>query len=116
MALDIGYSWSQSFDNGSSVLGDELVGEAWAYSNFDRRHSLSAIWQYRLRLPRHWTDRLRWADGWSLSGIWRWRSGLPLDIRQTEDPTYTFTKVGRPDRVGDYARLDPGVVPLVLAG
>ena len=107
LALDIGYSWSQSFDNGSTVFGDELVGEDWTYSDFDRRHALTATWHYRLRLPRRWTDRARWMDRWSVSGIWRWRSGLPLDIRQTEDPTYTFARVGRPDRVGSFALLDP---------
>ena len=110
LALDFGYSWSQSFDNGSTVFGDELVGEDWTFSNFDRRHSLTAIWQYRIRLPRGWTDRARWADRWSVSGIWRWRSGLPLDIRQTEDPTYTFTQVGRPDRIGPYTVLNPRTV------
>ncbi len=110
LALDIGYSWSQSFDNGSSVLGDELVGEEWTHSNFDRRHSLTAIWQYRLRIPRRLSDRVRWADLWTVSGIWRWRSGLPLDIRQTEDPTYTFEQVGRPDRTGSYSLLNPSTV------
>ena len=87
-----------------------VVGEAWTYSNFDRRHSLTAIWQYGVRLPRTWTDRYRWIDGWTVSGIWRLRSGLPLDIRQSEDPTYTFLNVGRPDRIGPYARLDPSAV------
>ncbi len=110
LALNIGYSWGQSFDNGSTVFGDELVGEDWTFSNFDRRHSLSATWQYGVRLPRRWTDSAPWIDRWSVSGIWRWRSGLPLDIRQTEDPTYTFERVGRPDRVGPYTVLDPRVV------
>ncbi|MDE0628739.1 MAG: carboxypeptidase regulatory-like domain-containing protein [Bryobacterales bacterium] len=108
LALDVGYNWSQSFDNGSTVLGDELVGEEWTYSNFDRRHSLTAVWHYQVRMPRRWTDRARWADRWVVSGIWRWRSGLPLDIRQTEDPTYTFERVGRPDRIKPHQRLDPG--------
>ena len=110
LALDIGYSWSQSFDNGSTVFGDELVGEAWTYSNFDRRHSLTAIWQYSLPMPRDWTDRFRWIDRWTIGGIWRLRSGLPLDVRQTEDPTYTFENIGRPDRIGEYTVLNPGEI------
>ena len=108
LALDIGYSWSRSFDNGSTVFGEEIVGEAWTYSNFDRRHALNAVWHYQVRPPRTWADRLGWLDRWTVSGIWRWRSGLPLDIRQTQDPTYTFEQVGRPDRVGEYRQLDPG--------
>ena len=114
LALDLGYSWSRSFDNGSNFFGHELVGEEWTYSDFDRRHSLTAIWQYRIRLPRRWSDRVPWTDRWSVSGIWRWRSGLPLDIRQTEDPTYTFEEVGRPDRIAPHATLDPGTVRTFL--
>lgn len=110
LALDVGYNWSRSFDNGSTVFGDELVGEAWTYSSFDRRHSLTAVWHYQLRMPRRWTDRARWSDRWTVSGVWRWRSGLPLDIRQTEDPTYTFEQVGRPDRIKPYQMLDPGTL------
>lgn len=106
LAFDLGYSWSRSFDNGSTVFGEEIVGEAWTYSNFDRRHALTAVWHYQVRSPRTWADRFAWLDRWTVSGIWRWRSGLPLDVRQTEDPTYTFQQVGRPDRVGQYLRLD----------
>ena len=107
LALDIGYNWSQSFDNSSAAFGDELVGEDWTYSDFDRRHSLTAIWLYELRLPRRWTDRAPWAGRWRVSGIWRWRSGLPLDIRQSEDPSYTFEQVGRPDRIGSFTPFNP---------
>ena len=51
-----------------------------------------------------------WADKWQISGIWRYRSGLPLDGRQTQDPTYSFVRVGRPDQVAPYRRLDPSEV------
>ncbi len=50
-----------------------------------------------------------WAERWSVSGLWRWRSGLPLDIRQTEDPTFTFENIGSPDIVGEFRRLDPSI-------
>ncbi len=107
LGMDVGYNWSHSYDNGSNAFGDELVGEEWTYSNFDRRHSLTVSWQYRLRLPRDWQRSFRWIDSWSISGVWRLRSGLPLDIKQNEDPTYTFQRVGRPDRIGNYNILDP---------
>ncbi len=107
IAFDASYSWSRSFDNGSTVFGDDLVHEDWAFSNFDRRHTVIAAWFYQVRLPRGWTESARWADRWSVSGIWRLRSGLPLDIRQAEDPTFTFERVGRPDRVGVFRLLDP---------
>jgi hypothetical protein len=38
------------------------------------------------------------------------RSGLPLDIRQSEDPTFTFVRVGRPDVTAPFEALDPAEV------
>ncbi len=107
LAFDVSYTWSNAFDNGSTVFRDSLVSEPWSHSDFDRRHLVSATWFYRLRLPRRTAERVPWADGWQVSGIWRFHSGLPLDIRQTEDPTFSFVRVGRPDLVGDFQRLDP---------
>jgi hypothetical protein len=48
--------------------------------------------------------------GWTVSGVWRLRSGLPLDIRQSEDPTFTFVRVGRPDVTAPFEALDPAEV------
>ena len=110
LAFDMGYTWSSSFDNASSSFGDAFNTEPWAASDFDRRHMLTATWFYRLRLPRDMALRTPWADDWQISGIWRMRSGLPLDVRQTEDPTFSFERVGRPDLVGTYTRLDPGQI------
>jgi hypothetical protein len=36
--------------------------------------------------------------------------GLPLDIRQTQDPTASFEKIGRPDLAGEFVLLDPSEV------
>ena len=110
LAFDIGYTWSSSFDNASSAFGDAFNTEPWAPSDFDRRHMLTATWFYRIGLPRDLASRMPWADDWRISGIWRLRSGLPLDVRQTEDPTFSFERVGRPDIVGTYQRLDPSEV------
>lgn len=109
LAFDVGYVWSRSDDDGSSVFGNSLATEPWSVSSYDRRHSFTAAWTYAIQPPRTWTDRMPWMDRWSVSGLWRWRSGLPLDIRQTEDPTFTFENIGRPDIVGEFQRLDPSV-------
>ena len=109
LAFDVGYVWSRSDDDGSSVFGNSLVTEPWSVSSFDRRHNLTAAWIYSIQPPRTWTDRMPWTDRWTISGLWRWRSGLPLDVRQLEDPTFTFENVGRPDIVGEFRMLDPSV-------
>ena len=108
IAFDLSYTWANSLDNGSAVFRDSLVTESWAHSDFDRRHSIAATWFYQIRLPREIREKLPWAGGWKISGIWRLHSGLPLDIRQSEDPSYSFARVGRPDLVGEFRRVDPG--------
>lgn len=110
LAFDVNYTWSQSRDNGSSDFGEELITAPWAPSSFDRPHTFTASWFYQLRLPRSWNGKLSWLDNWQINGIWRWRSGLPLDIRQTKDPTYSFQRLGRPDLIGEFQLLDANEV------
>jgi hypothetical protein len=110
LAFDIGYTWSKSFDDGSSAFSDELVTEPWTRSNFDRRHGLTATWFYQVGMPRGAPRGMLWADKWQVSGIWRLRSGLPLDVRQIQDPTFSFVRVGRPDQIAPYEQLDPNQV------
>jgi hypothetical protein len=109
LAFDLGYTWSRSDDNGSSVFGEELATETWGVSDYDRQHSFVASWVWQPNLPRAWSERLSFLDSWTISGFWRLRSGLPLDIRQDEDPTFTFVRVGRPDIVAPFESLDPSV-------
>ncbi|MCB1019431.1 MAG: carboxypeptidase regulatory-like domain-containing protein [Acidobacteria bacterium] len=110
LAFDVGYSWSRSDDNSSQLLGGELVTEPWSVSNFDRRQNLTATWTWEMRIPRSWSDRYPWLDRWTLAGVMRARSGLPLDIRQNEDPTFTFESIGRPDVLAPFRPLDPSKI------
>jgi len=110
LAFDLGYTWSRSDDNGSSVFGEGLATENWAVSAYDRRHSIAASWVWEPRLPRSWSSRLSAFDNWTVSGVWRLRSGLPLDVRQREDPTFTFVRAGRPDVTAPFRALDPAEI------
>ena len=110
LAFDVSYNWSRAFDNGSTTFGQEFETEPWAQSNFDRRHMLTATWFYQVGLAPGLRNRAAWLDGLQVSGTWRYRTGLPLDVRQTQDPTFSFQRVGRPDLVGEFQRLDPGQI------
>ena len=110
LAFDLGYTWSRSDDNGSSVVGEGLSTEDWAVSAYDRRHSFAASWVWEPRLPRSWSSRLSALDNWTVSGVWRLRSGLPLDVRQREDPKFTFVRVGRPDVTAPFQALNPAEI------
>jgi hypothetical protein len=110
LAFDTSYTYSQANDNGSVGLGDALNTELWSRSDFYRPHMISASWFYRVRLSPGLRDKIPWADLWQWSGTWRYRSGIPLDIRQTQDPTFSFIRIGRPDIVGEFQQLDPSEI------
>ena len=110
LAFDLSYNWSKAYDNGSTTFGQEFETEPWALSNFDRRNTLTATWFYQVGLAPGLRNRAAWLDGLQVSGTWRHRSGLPLDIRQTQDPTFSFQRVGRPDITGQFQRLNPGEI------
>ena len=69
---------------GSDVLDPANFGMEYGTSNLDVRHSASAavIWEppWKLRSgPHSWAGRA--GNGWMLSGIGRYRSGLPYTMR-----------------------------------
>jgi hypothetical protein len=70
----VSYTWSHAIDNGSWDSGTYLVFTALGAqqdrgrSNFDARHNFQASLSYRL--PK----------GWLASGIFRARTGFPIDV------------------------------------
>jgi hypothetical protein len=96
------YTWSHSIDDGSNDSslflihpGYQLI-DARGSSSFDIRQELTAALSYRMHgnsLPealRHWT----------LSGIFRARSGFPIDVMSNQPALgQGFDNAGRPDRV-----------------
>ena len=96
------YTWSHSIDDGSEDSSLFLIhpgyrlAEARGSSNFDVRQELTTALSYRLPrmgLPealRHWT----------LSGIFRARSGFPMDLMMNQPPLgQGYDNAGRPDLV-----------------
>jgi hypothetical protein len=102
----VSYTWSHSIDDGSQDSSVFLIhpgyqlSEVRGSSSFDVRHALTAALSYQVprataagRLPD-------WLAGWTVSGIFRARSGFPIDIFDTEPAIgQTFDNVGRPNLV-----------------
>jgi outer membrane receptor protein involved in Fe transport len=111
LRFDLSYVRGKSLDDGSGpVSAFETDPFSWARSSFDRRHNF--VFSYTYALPETKLGGVLGsiANGWQLSGITEIRSGIPIDISQTNDPTLTgrvFSRLGRPDIIGDFTRLDP---------
>jgi hypothetical protein len=96
------YTWSHSIDDGSQDSSLFLIhpgyqlGEARGSSSFDIRQALIAALSYRL--PR--TSLPEAMRHWTLSGIFRARTGFPVDVMDSEQPLgQGFDNAGRPDLV-----------------
>ncbi|WP_321470253.1 carboxypeptidase regulatory-like domain-containing protein [uncultured Paludibaculum sp.] len=86
--LLVGYTYGKSLDQSSSL--SEAInpidgGLSKGLSAFDLRHNLVASYNLVLPLQRLASSRSAWLDGWSLSGVTRLSSGLPVTLFNNND-------------------------------
>jgi hypothetical protein len=78
-----GYTYGKSQDQ-SSNLGEAVnpidPSLSKALSSFDVKHNFVASYSYQLPLERLFGASNRWTQGWELSGITRFSSGLPVTL------------------------------------
>ena len=97
------YAWSHSIDNGSTdsaqfwYHSDASLRNSRGSSDFDVRHSAALAFSQSLsRFPGHG----RVLDAWSIDGIFRIRTGFPIDVLNSDNIVGAgFADVFRPDRV-----------------
>ncbi len=95
------YSWSHSIDNSSTDSGlywsasPLTPASDWASSDFDIRHSITA--GFTLEAPA--TLPNRWFRRWTLDGMFRARTGFPINILNADQYTgVSFENIFRPNR------------------
>ena len=113
LKFDLNYTWSHSIDNQSSVANTVFGGLICDLNNlrvcrgnsdFDIRHLVNANWIYELPFGK---GRLlgngvnKWVDGfiggWTFSGIYTYRSGLPFSTTTGSFPVgFVFDSPGVP--------------------
>jgi hypothetical protein len=83
LELSAGYTYGKSLDD-SSNLGEEVnpINPALSYalSSFDIRHNFVFSYSYKIPLERLLRASNRWAQGWEVSGITRFSTGLPVTL------------------------------------
>ncbi len=81
--LSVGYTYSKSMDD-SSNLGEEVnpldPPASYALSSFDLRHNFVASYNYRVPFESLFRTSNRWTQGWELSGITHFSTGLPVTL------------------------------------
>ena len=83
LELSAGYTYSKSMDE-SSNLGEEVnpinPSLSYALSSFDIRQNFVVSYNYRIPFERLFRSANRWTQGWELSGITHFSSGLPVTL------------------------------------
>ena len=83
LELSAGYTYSKSMDQ-SSNLGEEVnpINPALSYalSSFDITHNFVVSYNYKIPIETLAHTSNRWTEGWELSGITHFSSGLPVTL------------------------------------
>jgi len=88
LELLLAYTYSKAMDDSSSLaepVNPIDPSRDWAISAFDLRHNFVASYKYNLPLPWLFRSNNRWTQGWSISGITRFASGLPITLFNNTD-------------------------------
>ena len=114
LQLELAYTWSKSFDYGSSfedILNPLDSHRSYSLSQFDARQRLVFSYVWQLPVPEFHAVAGKLADGWSLSGIATFQSGFPIRVFSSADQelenSFGFLLPGEPDLVGRFRSLDP---------
>jgi hypothetical protein len=118
LQLLAGYTYSKSQDQ-SSNLGEEVnpidPALSKALSSFDVKHNFVVSYNYQLPVERLFRASNRWTQGWELSGITHFSSGLPVTLVNFGDNSLLGSEpngvnnfgVDEPDYSGGPLELNP---------
>ena len=105
------YTYSKSLDL-SSNLGEEVnplnPSLSRALSAFDITQNFVVSYSYQLPLARVFRTANRWTQGWELSGITRFASGLPVTLINYGDNSLLGAE---PNGINNYGVDEPDVAP-----
>ncbi len=106
-----GYTYSKSQDQ-SSNLGEEVnpidPSLSKALSAFDVKHNFVVSYRYRIPVERLFRTANRWTEGWEVSGITRFSSGLPVTLVNLGDNSLLGSE---PNGVNNFGVDEPDFTP-----
>ncbi|MGB7284120.1 MAG: TonB-dependent receptor, partial [Candidatus Acidiferrum sp.] len=109
-----GYTFSKSIDQSSNV-GEEVnpldPSLSRALSAFDVRHNFIVSYSYQIPGKRLFRAANRWTEGWELSGITRFSSGLPVTLVNYGDNSLLGAE---PNGINNYGVDEPNYTGAAL--
>jgi hypothetical protein len=114
LQFQLAYTWSKSFDLGSSFEGEVNPidpHQSYSLSEFDARHRV--VFSYDWELPIHKFNGFagKIVNGWTTSGIVTMQSGFPIRITSASDnelfTSFFFESAGEPNQVLPFSTQSP---------
>lgn len=106
-----GYTYSKSQDQ-SSNLGEEVnpidPALSKALSAFDVKHNFVVSYSYRIPFESLFRASNRWTEGWEVSGITRFSSGLPVTLVNFGDNSLLGSE---PNGINNFGVDEPDFMP-----
>ncbi len=95
LQLFVSYTYSKSIDQASN-LGDQIdpfdPNLTRGLSSFDMRHNFVPSYSYRVPFEQIFQARNRWTTDWSICGITRFSTGLPVTFYNYQDTSLLGTQ------------------------
>jgi hypothetical protein len=111
LEISAGYTYGNSMDD-SSNLGEEVnpinPSLSYALSSFDIRHNLVVSYNYQLPLEYLFHASNRWTQGWELSGITHFSTGLPVTLVNYGDNSLLGAE---PNGINNFGVDEPDFTP-----
>ena len=93
--VQLGYTWSKSIDQ-SSTLAEAVdpgnAGRSRALSAFDLTHNLVAAYRYELPVANFLPHHRQLSNGWQISGLTRLSTGFPVTLVNNNDTSLRGTQ------------------------
>jgi hypothetical protein len=101
------YTYAKSLDNVSAKWDPRDPARAYGLSSFDMRHNLVMSYNWTLPFDR-WLGARRMTEGWHITGITRFYTGVPVDLRASSgDVALTNIGLDYPNQIGPIQKLNP---------
>lgn len=103
------YTYSKSIDNVYNSLNPFHPAQSRALSAFNMKHNFVISYTYNVPFDRAFSEApKRLTQGWSLSGITRVTSGLPVTLTENDDAGLTFyPQLDFPVQIAKVKTMDP---------
>ena len=114
LQFQLSYTWSKSFDEGSSfegIVNPIDIRRSYALSLFDARHRFVGNYTWELPFRKMSGFAGKALNGWITSSIVTVQTGFPIRITDQNDnelfSSFDFETVGQPNQVAPFKSWDP---------